>query len=226
MIIDCIGCLHGARPDLKGGDLLIITGDLTLNDTLAQINRFKDWLIEVATPLYKKTVMIAGNHDNWIQRREFFNRDRDCWEHESHSYLEDSGTGFEGLKIWGSPWTLRFPGMNPKCCAFTVDTEKELSEKWALIPDDTDILITHCPSFGNLDITDQGESVGSLSLWMKLLIVRPKIHAFSHVHESYEYAVHYNGIRLANCSIMNGHYQPVNAPIRIELSDQDFPSSG
>jgi hypothetical protein len=28
MIIDCIGCLHGARPALEGGDLLIITGDL------------------------------------------------------------------------------------------------------------------------------------------------------------------------------------------------------
>lgn len=32
MIIDCIGCLHDHYPELEGGDLLIVTGDLTARD--------------------------------------------------------------------------------------------------------------------------------------------------------------------------------------------------
>jgi len=32
MIIDCIGCMHGVYPKLDGGDLLIITGDITRRD--------------------------------------------------------------------------------------------------------------------------------------------------------------------------------------------------
>ncbi len=32
MIIDCISDLHGFKPNLNGGDLLIIGGDLTARD--------------------------------------------------------------------------------------------------------------------------------------------------------------------------------------------------
>ncbi len=122
----------------------------------------------------------------------------------------------KNLKIWGSPWTLTFPGINPSCAAFT-GTEAELAAKFALIPDDIDILVTHGPSFGNLDITKRGESVGSVSLWMKILEVRPKIHVFGHVHESYGDVTHYNGLRMINCSRVNELYEPVNKPVRIIL---------
>lgn len=33
MIIDCISDLHGYYPELGGGDLLIVAGDLTARDT-------------------------------------------------------------------------------------------------------------------------------------------------------------------------------------------------
>jgi Icc-related predicted phosphoesterase len=208
MIVDCIGCTHGSLPKLSGGDLLIITGDLTAKDTLTEYSDFLEWL---NTQDYKKKVVVAGNHDNFLQNNPNF------YSKTNIDYLCDSGTEFEGCKIWGSPWTRTFPEMNPNCKAFTLDTEKELLEKWILIPDGTDILITHSPSFGNFDYTTSGESVGSICLWFCILDIKPKLHVFSHIHEAYGNCVHANGIILVNCSIMNERYKSVNKPFRIVL---------
>jgi Icc-related predicted phosphoesterase len=207
MIIYCIADLHGNYPELEGGDLLIVAGDYTARDTPPEYIEMACWM---ARQKYRHRVFIGGNHDN--QMTDWF-----PMKYAGADYLFDSGIEFEGLKIWGSPWTKTFPGMNPHCKAFTVDTEEELAQKWTLIPNDTDILITHSPSFGNLDITERGESVGSLLLWMKMLIVRPKIHVFGHIHEAYGYAEHANGIKLVNASHVNERYKPVNKPIRILL---------
>lgn len=209
MIIDCIADLHGYYPKLEGGDLLIVAGDLTARDLRDEYIHF---CRQIRHSGYKKIIVVAGNHDNLMQKEpEFFLSD------EQVSYLCDSGTEFEGLKIWGSPWTTTFPGINTNCCAFTKNNDMELYKKWELIPDDIDILITHSPSFGNFDITTRGESVGSLTLWLRILEIRPKAHICGHIHESYGHAIHYNGTHMINCSHVNEKYQPVNAPIRIEL---------
>lgn len=224
MIIDCISDLHGHYPQLEGGDLLIIAGDLTGNESLPQINTLKDWMFEIGTKYYKKIIMISGNHDNWIQKGEFFNRDRSVWEHPIHSYLEDSGTEFEGLKIWGSPWTQWFDGINPKCTAFMLPSEKELAEKFALIPDETDILITHSPPWEVLDLVVCGDkmvSVGSKALLGALERVKPKLHVFGHIHEAggrYILYLHEGSqIICVNASLLNENYKMVNKPVRIKL---------
>ena len=178
MEITCISDLHGYYPKLEGGDLLIIAGDLCENDSLDCINNFK-FSVELYSKVYQIIIMVAGNHDNWIQNGLFFNRNKECWDNTFLSYLEDSGTEFKGLKIYGSPWTKTFPGMNPNCKAFTVDTDEELKAKWDLIPSDTDILITHCPPHGIMD-----KSYGSTSL-RKIVSSRErlpnlKLHCFGH----------------------------------------------
>lgn len=212
MLIDCVADLHGHLPKLEGGDLLIIAGDLTARDEGAQYIEFYKWLEKQS---YKKKIIVPGNHDNYFQKCNTFSPAP--FSEELATYLCDSGIEFEGLKIWGSPWTTTFPGINPHCCAFTVDTDEQLAEKWELIPNDIDILITHGPSFGNFDITTRGDFVGSLSLWMKMLLVRPKLHVFGHIHESYGYADHTNGIKLVNASLVNEQYKAVNKPVRITL---------
>jgi Icc-related predicted phosphoesterase len=223
MIIDCISDLHGCKPALHGGDLLIVAGDLTARDTLEEHLVFCDWILRQD---YKKVVWISGNHDGryaFLPMKGFF-LSSDKRDKSHISYLCDSGTEFEGLKIWGSPWTKTFPGMNPHCKAFTFDTEKELSEKWMLIPTDTNILITHSPSFGNYDWVKNldgsiGPSVGSPLLWMWMLSMVPnlKLHVTGHIHEAYGHSKHANGIHLVNASIMDERYNPVNKPIRIIL---------
>lgn len=215
MKIDCISDLHGFFPKLEGGDLLIIAGDLTARDEPHQLWEFCKWVMKQE---YKQKIVISGNHDNTF----FKNYLENMSPFVPFTYLCDSGTEFEGLKIWGSPWTKTFEGMNPHCKAFTCDTEEELSQKWDMIPHDTNILITHSPSFGNFDFIKErngsyGASVGSINLWMKSLSILPKLHVFGHIHEGYGHYKHPNGITLVNASHVNQRYQPVNKPIRVIL---------
>ena len=244
MIIDCISDLHGHYPELEGGDLLIVAGDLVGHSNEQEYLDLYNW---IRAQNYRKKIVIAGNHDTLIQRN---GEEWMGFEDAGFDYLCDSGTEFvywppltlddEGMirerktfKIWGSPWTKRFPGMNPKCMAFTVDTDEELAEKWKLIPPDTDILVTHCPPRGIFDQVLEYDSqvremipnsVGSSSLnhwiknkWQRLNGKTMKIHIFGHIHEhGGKTAIEYMVV-FGNASHVNERYEPVNKPIRIEL---------
>jgi Icc-related predicted phosphoesterase len=230
MIIDCIADLHGFYPKLEGGDLLIVAGDLTGRDEHWEYITFRNWC---NNQKYKKVIVIAGNHDNYLQHHK--------WsidpEIDNIEYLCDSGTEFEGLKIWGIPWSKRFIGMNPKCMAFTYYDENWFyDEKIVKIPHDVDILITHSPPYSILDeVKLEGqfklsepplqmyEHVGSKSLynWLKY-VGRPLLHVFGHIHEAYgqcEVFPTYNDQMMisVNASIMNEHYESVNKPVRVIL---------
>ncbi len=213
MIIDCISDLHGAFPELQGGDLLIVAGDLTARDTTEEALDFIYWLAEQD---YKEKIVIAGNHDTFLINEEawFIN---ELEKISKSRYLFDSGTEFEGLKIWGSPWTKTFPNMNPQCKAFTVDTEEELAIKFSLIPDDTDILITHSPAYNVFDMIESGKGVGSKSLLSIILKIKPKIHVCGHIHENGGQFMECTNTTFVNSSHVNERYQPVNKPVRIEL---------
>lgn len=220
MIIDCVSDLHGFYPQLPGGDLLIVAGDLTSREESEKYNVYFTWLHDQN---YKKKVLICGNHDNLMidtppKTIRWFEKHSEICE-----YLCDSRTEFEGLKIWGSPWTNTFEGINPKCCAFTVDTDEELSEKWELIPEDIDILITHCPPFGIFDsvpymISGEMIETGSISLRNKVVgMPNLKLHVFGHIHEHGGKILDTTICKFVNASHVNEKYKPVNGFVRIEL---------
>lgn len=222
MKITAVSDLHGYFPRLIGGDLLIVAGDLTACDTDIQHYQFCEWLD--AAP-YRKKIVIAGNHDNNIQRNMIDKLDR-CL------YLEDEGCEFEGLKIWGTPWILWFHGINPHCKAFT-GTEAHLKKKFDLIPHDTDILICHGPPFGILDKIyewgdkDKPKLTGSKELLAKIMEVKPKLVIFGHIHEHGNRRGHFADfsenyyIDFNNVSIVNERYEAVNKPTEIRF-DNDF----
>lgn len=212
MRITVISDLHGSVPELAGGDLLIIAGDLTLTDTEIQYFEFFKWASE---QFYKKIIVIGGNHDNFLQKNGDTLKNSGIF-----SYLCDEGTEFEGFKIWGSPWTKTFPNMNPKCKAFTCDTEEELDAKFSLIPDDIDILITHSPAYGILDKNSRGLNCGSISLLKHIERVKPTVHVSAHIHEAYgQLLLKHQGPNTIciNASHMDEVYDPINEPITIEI---------
>lgn len=219
IIIDCISDLHGYYPKLDGGDLLIVAGDLTANHYLKEFHAFNKW---IDIQKYKKKIVVAGNHDTFLVPR--YENELDMLldgKNWYYDYLFDSGCEFAGLKIWGSPWTLKFRGMNPDCMAFTCDTEEELAEKWALIPDDIDILITHGPPYGIFDKSIDGKKCGSQSLYDRIKKIRPKFHFYGHIHEGYYQLggtfIDGSSIQCYNCSIVNERYEHVNKPVRVIL---------
>lgn len=219
MIIDCVSDLHGSYPQLDGGDLLIIAGDLTAKDCLHDYDNFYDWL---ALQEYKFKIYIAGNHDVLLSNYKV-STPKYC----DARYLCDSGIEFGGLKIWGSPWTLRFKGENPHCTAHTCFSEKELSEKWALVDSEVNILVTHSPSWGILDQVVNSEHAGSVSLMCRCGNLKNlKVHVSGHIHEAYGKvpALLQIAEELApkeyiaiNASHVNERYEPVNRHIRIVL---------
>lgn len=221
MIIDCISDLHGYYPELEGGDLLIVAGDLTASDEQRQYLIFREW---ICRQNYRKKIFISGNHDGCIQDGLFYFNDK--WM--GAEYLYDSEAEFEGLKIWGSPWTRRFSGMNPSCMAFT-GTEDELEGKFRLIPDDVDILITHSPPLGVMDEVGERSStrvytkcVGSEALYQQLYSerIKPRLHVFGHIHEGYGIVNKMLDLpytKFVNCSHVNEFYEPINKPIRVIL---------
>ena len=230
MKITCISDLHGCYPDLPGGDLLILAGDYTGSNRIPQWTEFFRWLEQQD---YRKIVYVGGNHDGFLtlcltssESSDLFReyKDEDLKPSDKIEYLLDSGLEFEGLKIWGSPWSLWFHGINPHCKAFT-GSEGDLKKKFDLIPDDTDILITHTPPCGVLDHLHRAdgttEYTGSKSLRLALERAKPQLHVFGHIHE------HGGKIGLfkhigpntlcINASIMDRNYQPENTPITITL---------
>lgn len=213
MIIDCISDLHGFLPELSGGDLLIIAGDLTARDELHQYEKFVQWM---QYQKYKTIIWIGGNHDGMIEKRLI----RFSSIHNI-IYLEDSMTIVNDLKIWGSPWTPTFYNWH-----FMKDRGTAIKEKWDLITEDIDILITHGPPYGILDKVfmsskaNIGNHAGCVDLREAIERIQPKLHVFGHVHEGYGQMTLKctpRDIKCVNASIMNENYEPVNKPIRIIL---------
>jgi Icc-related predicted phosphoesterase len=207
-IIDCIADLHGHHPKLDGGDLLIVAGDLTSGDTVHQHMKFLSW---ICNQHYKKKIWIAGNHDNFLIGTKFISI-----EELGLEYLCNSGTEFEGLKIWGTPHSLIFDEVNPKCTAF-MGTEEELKEKYDLIPEGIDILISHTPPNRILDENRYGEYCGSVSLRETMFRIEPKYLICGHLHECGGKEVDLKMTSVINCSYVNEWYEPNNEPMRITI---------
>lgn len=205
MIVDCISDLHGYQPNLEGGNLLIVAGDLTAYDTKDEYHKFNTWLGEQD---YESKIVIAGNHDGLIQKDWFAYLKGDS----SFYYLQDSVYKFKGLKIWGSPWTPTFGSWY-----FMKNRGDEIKAIWDLIPDDIDILVTHGPPHGILDRNINGKHCGCEELKGVSLKVAPKLHVFGHIHECGGTIFNTTTTQYINASIMNEKYWPVNKPVRIIL---------
>ena len=236
MKITALSDLHGHYPDLEGGDLLILCGDYTAEGKFPEWARFFEWLTKQN---YTKKIVVAGNHDNYLydafpkdqkesdnlKEVQSFLIELGEMEKPDFEYLCDSGIEFEGLKIWGSPWSLWFKGINPKCKYFT-GTEYDLEKKYRLIPHDIDILITHTPPWGVLDqVNDYKEGIvincGCLTLNYVLDKIQPRFHFFGHIHGQGGKSWVYNHTEKAttcfNTSIMDEEYEFTHAPIEIEI---------
>ncbi len=226
MDITCIADLHGYKPELPGGDLLILAGDYTAADKLTEWADFFSWLKDQP---YEKKILIAGNHDNLFETGFPKNqKEADDWKEvvdfldieSDFEYLCDSGTEYKGLTIWGTPWTPWFHGVNSKCKAF-MDSESYLNKRFSLIPEDTDILITHGPMYHILDANVQGYACGSTSLRDHIDRVKSRLHICGHIHEQGGNQLMYKhqgpNTWCVNCSYVDHNYKPVNSYVRLEI---------
>lgn len=189
------------------GDVLIHCGDFTGRGTLDDTLNFAEFM---AAQAFTHKVVIAGNHD-----RCFEDKRRNVAEYIladcGITYLNDSGITINGVKFWGSP-------VQPEFCDWAFNRERgaDIRQHWNKIPADTDVLLTHGPAFGILDLCTHGERVGCEELLQTLLRVQPKIHAFGHIHEGY--GIHeQDGTIFINASVLDERYRLRNPPLVVEI---------
>jgi predicted phosphodiesterase len=219
--------------ELPKGDVLIHAGDLSNKGSEKDVTDFIHWYQNLQG--YDTKLFIAGNHDFSFEKRLGVRHKGELdWldnllspENLSQSdvtYLEDSFITIETpefsrpIKFYGSPWQPWFYDW-----AFNLPRlGTELQEKWNMIPEDTNVLITHGPPNGYGDLVNNwrqpNTNVGCECLINRIGEINPLVSIFGHIHEGY-------GVELGdktlfvNASICNSKYEPINKPIIIDLQE-------
>jgi Icc-related predicted phosphoesterase len=198
---------HHRKVNVPDGDVLVFAGDfMTTGYQASQVIDFSNWLKELPHP---RKVIIAGNHDRLVELDS-------TWTNElrrAGDYLQNSGVKINGVNFWGMPYT-------PAFCNWAFQSYEGDSEKFAaMIPEWTNVLVTHGPPYGILDKmkdTRWQDPLGDRALLARVKAVRPAFHVFGHIHEGYG-AVYQDSTAFINTSICNEQYQPVNLCNVVEL---------
>lgn len=171
---------HGMLTVPKNIDMVLFAGDMSnyqeSNRNYMECDNFLSWL-EILNVRWK--LICAGNHDTSFERKLI-----NMVKYPSVHYLEHESTNIEGINIFMSPYTPSF-GVG---WAYNVKRGK-LEPYWKEIPRDTDILVTHDPPKGILDLTTNRngdtEYCGDKELmnqFYKNDPIKPKFHIFGHIH--------------------------------------------
>ncbi|MBF0398645.1 MAG: metallophosphatase domain-containing protein [Desulfobacterales bacterium] len=195
---------HYENLVIPNGDIFIHAGDITISSQMDKIAKFNDFLGNLP---HKYKIVVAGNHDRLFEK---LSKNKVQSLLTNAIYLEDQAAKIEGINFYGSPWLPWFLALD---MAFAINFGTDLRNKWNQIPVDTDILITHCPPYGHLDIVD-GINIGCADLLNVVEKINPKYHIFGHLHENY--GISSNGkTKFINASICEGIDNPIRFPVEI-----------
>ena len=204
---------HIPKEWMPPADVLIHAGDISNVGRTVEIIDFLDWFSKQP---YEHKIFIAGNHDWGFQD----NHDvitRIVRDYGNIIYLEDSEVVIGGVKFYGTPWQPEFYDW-----AFNLPRGEKLQAKWDLIPEDTDVLITHGPPRNILDYVANGsrtgENVGCANLEDTVLTKLPilKLNIFGHIHYSSGMLIKQNKL-FVNAAVLNEQYEIANKPIILDI---------
>lgn len=186
-------------------------GNAWMNEPEAR--RFFDWYSELKIPA---KIFVPGNHSTAIEQGLIRSTD-----YPEVTFLIHESMQWNGMRIFGSPYTPEFFNW-----AY-MKARSQLDIVWQSIPDDIDILITHGPPKGIMDVTADmytGEPVhvGSKSLMRHVEHrIRPRIHAFGHIHDEpaiHNYGTLFHGAtQFINCACCHLTRGLVNQGVVVEL---------
>ena len=206
--IVCISDTHkmGYKNILPAGDILIHAGDFDIRDEFDlnyELNYFQSLN-------YSHIIFIGGNHDLYLEQLYKANIQPEM--PKNIHYFCNQSIEIEGIKIFGSPFSPTFG----QGWAFNGNID-ELRKIWNTIPEDTDIVITHCNPFG---INDQvkGISMGCPALRDRIKEIKPKYHISGHIHCSRGVYQDMNTTYI-NCSLLDDFYKMVYSPLEIDYGN-------
>jgi len=199
--------------DLPKGDILIHAGDFTLEEESEK--EAKSFLAWVNKQSHRHKIIVPGNHDYGFDR----NLGKFLDDIKEVKLLIDNSVEASGLRFYGVPWTKVFSNM-----AFNLPEGPELEAKWSAIPEDTDILVTHGPAHGYLDIED-GNHLGEIGLRDRVEQVAPQLHVFGHIHSAAGVAFNDKTV-FANCALVDQRLKLCRRPTVIDFRDGEIRAIG
>jgi len=222
---------HEMLHELPKGDVLIHAGDISNKGGQRDVTDFINWFKNLGG--WDQKIFISGNHDYCFEKINIhYSKQNYEWLiplissdnliESNVIYLQDDVFTIETpefsrpIKFYGTPWQPWFWDW-----AFNLPRlGTELQEKWNLIPEDTDVLITHGPPNGYRDLVNNwrqpNTNVGCELLTNRIGEIKPLVNVFGHIHEGY--GIEYGKDTLfVNASICTAGYQPTNKPIVIDL---------
>lgn len=181
---------HHNRVNLPDGDVLLFVGDSVANyshssDILQHYEDFLAWL-RVQSKRFDHVFLMSGNHETFLEDSDsagaqrlvaFLEQVPNC------TYLLNRACSYRGLRLFGSPVTVsRVETLGKRYYSWAFERFEAVRRKlWAKLPEDLDVLVSHCPPFGCLS----GDKVGDPVLRERLKSMRapPRFHVFGHDHE-------------------------------------------
>lgn len=162
--------LYHRELTVPDGDVFVHAGDLCRGGEIEELREAVDWIAELP---HRHKVIVAGNHD-WA----FANDAEKARELVARfTYLQDSAASIDGFSFWGSPWQAAYNDW-----AFNLPRGKALADKWSLIPESLDVLITHGPPAGIGDVGPVAGRLGCDDLLARVKHTKPRVHLFGHIH--------------------------------------------
>ena len=190
---------HHRLRELPEADVVVHSGDFCMVGEEREALDFLNWFCDLP---YQHKIFICGNHDSCL-----YGANIDGLDSNVH-YLCNSGIEIEGLKFYGVPMFMEDCVTNRQTSYYTNT------------PADTDILITHSPAYGILDLDDSidGDFIhyGSEEILELVMKIHPRAHLFGHIHRQHGLTKQ-NGIIFSNGAIMNEDYSQLNIPNIIEI---------
>lgn len=154
-----------------------------------------------------------GNHDFIGQKSSMFVALVGALP-ENVSILVDEAHTINGVKVWFSLWSNLFGDW-----AF-MEVESDLKRRYARIPEDTQIIVSHGPpkGYGDRIFWDRHyQNVGSTSLLDRFAgLPNCSTLVCGHIHEAAgTYLIPGLPKQVINCSQVDEQYQPVHGAVRI-----------
>jgi Icc-related predicted phosphoesterase len=166
--------------------------------TDSEVLDFLEWFCNLD---YQHKIVVAGNHDLCLDGEQIENLPPNV------HYLCNSGVEIEGVKFWGVPYFL------------SSELNGDTAQLVAKIPNGTDILISHRPPLGILDL-EENYNFGCIDLLQSIQKIRPRFCLFGHVHAGYgiEKCQH---TTFVNASLVRKN-KIVNKPFLLEICNSAF----
>lgn len=212
-----ISDLHGILPEIEEqADICVICGDISPLLLQTSAKKTQRWFGEEFIPWTEElnceeVFMIGGNHDMIFQEHEEI-----VFKNTKITYLRDQLIKYKGYSIYGTPWCSKFGKW-----AFMLKPD-QLREKYDLIPEKLDLLITHDVPYGCNDVILEdvhwkGQHLGNPELLLAIRTKKPKNLCCGHLHGSDHTPTKFYDTMVRQCSIVNEQYKLTYKPQIFEI---------